>query len=160
MAPKPKPPKKLTHGKLIEKAHSVLREIVLLRDGGCVCPPPKLGHSKVLQAGHIIRALKGGSRFSLWNVHVQCKSCNRRHVDDWQVYEGWFIDKFGHAQWDNARAESLNEGLKSYEIEEIIVQLNLIHEKQKSDPSFKPYYTQTEILSGAWNNEKTKEPTT
>lgn len=147
---KSKPEKKPKHGALVKKAHGLIRDIVLLRDKGCVCPPPKHGHSATRQAGHIIRSVKGGSRFSLWNVHEQCSGCNTRHVRDWQIYEGWFIDKFGHGMWDYVRAESRNDGLKTYELLELIVQLEKILDMMKQFPDYKPYFTQNEILSGQW----------
>lgn len=162
---KPKPVKKgkkqkktvkkvSSRGALIKRAHSLMRDIVMLRDGGCVCPPPKNGHSAVRQAGHIIRSVKGGSRFSLWNVHEQCKNCNGRHVRDWEVYQEWFIRKFGNERWLLLLEEKRNDGLKNHEIEDISVQLQAIKEKQLLETElgkeFKPYYTQKEILSGAW----------
>ena len=150
MYSKPKPPKKVKRGSLVKKAHALIREIVMLRDGGCVCPPPKNGHSSTRQAGHIIPSTKGGSRFSLWNVHEQCSSCNGRHTRDWQIYEGWFEDKFGHYMWKLVRQESEYGGLKSYELEELIVQLKKMLETMKDDDGFKPYYFQDEILSGNW----------
>jgi hypothetical protein len=169
--PKPKPEKKIkakrsfakkikrsvkikreTHGTLVKKAHSLIREIVMLRDGYCVCPPPQKGHSSIRQAGHIIRSTKGGSRFSLWNVHEQCSSCNSRHVRDWQVYQDWFERKFGSDKWLAVQDESKEIGLKTYELTELICQLSLILKKQKENIEFKPYYTQKEILSGAWSN--------
>lgn len=154
MIGKPKPAKKIKTGTLRKKAHALMREIVLLRDGGCVCPPPSKGHSGARQAGHIIPSTKGGSRWSLWNVHEQCAACNGRHVRDYHIYQGWFEDKFGAEAWRNVREESKNDSLKPYELEEIIVQFGDILAKQKLwselGQEFKPYFTQAEILSGAW----------
>lgn len=157
MVSKPKPSRKLSKGKLKKKAHAVLRDIVILRDGGCVCPPPIKGHSKILQAGHVIPGTKGGTYFDLFNVHCQCSSCNSRHVRYEKYYVGFVVETFGEAEYLRLCRDSENDGLKSYEIEEIIVQLSAIHEKQKSNPSFKPYFTQAEILSGAWNAKQTEE---
>jgi hypothetical protein len=147
---KPKPLRKVKRGLLVRKAHALIREIVMLRDKGCVCPPPKKGHSSIRQAGHIIPSTKGGSRFSLWNVFEQCSSCNSRHTRDWQIYEGWFIDKFGHDRWDEVREESRNEGLKSTELQELLLQLEEILEVMDKFPEYKPYFSQNEILSGKW----------
>lgn len=149
---KPKPTKKVKHGALVKKAHALMRDIVLLRDKGCVCPPPKKGHSGARQAGHIIPSVKGGSRFSLWNVHEQCAACNGRHTrpSDYHVYQGWFQDKFGHERWDAVRKESENEGLKAYELQELIVQFENMLAMVKSFPAYAPYFTQNEILSGQW----------
>lgn len=147
---KPAKPKRALHGVLRKRAHSIIRDIVLLRDGRCVCPPPQNGHSAVRQAGHIIPSVKGGSRFSLWNVHEQCSSCNGRHTSHWYIYEGWFIDKFGNDRWNLVRDESRNDGLKTPELEELIVQLDSILDRIKAFPEWKPYFTQNEILTGEW----------
>lgn len=158
MKSKQKPQKKVKIGKLKKKCHALMREIVLLRDGGCVTPPPSKGHSKVRQAGHIIPSVKGGSRWSLWNVHEQCSSCNGRHAQagNYHIYQGWFEDKFGAERWKNIRDESLSDGLKSYELEELLVQFGKILEKQKTavelGKEFKPYFSQKDILSGVWQN--------
>ena len=150
-----KPVKKVSsHGALIKKAHSLMRDIVLIRDNGCVCPPPANGHSSVRQAGHIVRSMKGGSRFSLWNVHEQCSSCNGRHTRDWQIYQEWFINEFSNDRWLAVLEESKNPGLKSCELEEVMVQLTTIKEKQLSNPEWKPRFTQQEILSGVWREKQ------
>ncbi len=127
-------------------AHALLRDIVILRDKECVCPPPEKGHSSVMQAGHMIRGTKGGTYFDLWNVHLQCKSCNRRHVDNEQYYVDWFLREFGVDQKLRLGKDSEKMGLKSYEMEEIILQLQAIKGKQmlaiELGKEFKPYFTQ------------------
>lgn len=161
MLGKPKPEKKQKKGrksvrrvsekgKLTLIAHAFIRDIVLKRDGACVCPPPKYGHSATRQAGHVIPSTKGGSRFSLWNIYEQCSSCNLIHRTHWQIYQKVFIDTFGSLAWRDLLAESENDGLKAYEIEEIIEQLQAIKERQLADDTFVPRFTQNEILSGSW----------
>lgn len=148
---KKKPVKKVSsRGALINKAHAIMREIVIARDGHCVCPPPENGHSDVLQAGHIIPSTKSGVRFDLYNVHCQCSSCNGRHEHYEYYYTEWFLSKFGMIKFIDicGMADGL---LKNYEIEEIIEQLTLIRERQKKEPEWLPYFTQTEILSGSWS---------
>ena len=158
---KPKPEKKgkkkrksvrkvSPRGVLVKKAHALMRDIVLERDQHCVCPPPEKGHSAVRQAGHIIKSTKGGCRWSLWNVHEQCSSCNGRHEMDWTIYQKWFMLEFSPVSWIDLLEEKKNIGLKNYELEEIIVQFQAIIEQQKLHPEWKPYFTQAEILSGAW----------
>ncbi len=164
---KPKPSKSLKKGKKPVKkvsskrsrklvAHALLRDIVILRDKSCVCPPPAKGHSAVLQAGHLIPGTKGGTYFSLFNVFLQCQSCNQRHVHFPHYYTNWFIGEFGRIEYDKLCSESENMGLKSYEMEEMIVQLQAIKEKQllaiELEKYFKPYFTQREILTGAWRS--------
>lgn len=39
---------------------------------------------------------------------------------------------------------------QTYELLELLEQLRKIREKQVADKEFRPYYTQAEILSGAW----------
>lgn len=151
MKSNPKPLKKVKRGALVKKAHALIRDIVLFRDKGCVCPPPQRGHTAIRQAGHVIRSVKGGTQFSLLNVHEQCSGCNQRHVRDWQIYQNWFLHKFGHMTWVLMCEESQSLGLKSYEITDLIEQLKLIKERQAREPNWKPYFSQSEILSGAWS---------
>ncbi len=148
---KPKSVKKVSsRGALIKTAHAIMREIVIARDGKCVCPAPENGHSEILQAGHVIPSTKSGVRFDLYNVHCQCHSCNGRHEHYEYYYVNWFLNKFGIVEHNRLRhnADGL---LKNYEIEEIIVQLGLIRERQKREPEWLPYFTQKEILSGSWS---------
>lgn len=153
----PKPKKGMrkvsSRGKLISQAHAIMREIVIDRDIRCVCPPPKNGHSSTLQAGHVIRSTKGAVRFDLFNVHCQCSSCNGRHVNYEKYYTSWFVEKFGGAEYVRLCKLSDGTGLKTYELLELIVQLRKIREKQIADKEFRPYYTQAEILSGAWETK-------
>ena len=148
---KKKPVKKVSsRGSLIKTAHAIMRDIVIARDGHCVCPAPENGHSDILQAGHIIPSTKSGVRFDLYNVHCQCMSCNGRHEHYEYYYVNWFLEKFGMIKYIDicGRADGL---LKNYEIEELIVQLGLIRERQKREPEWLPYFTQPEVLSGAWS---------
>lgn len=151
-----KPVKKVSsRGALIEEAHAIMRDIVILRDGKCVCPPPEGGHSAVLQAGHIIPSTKSGVRFDLYNVHCQCASCNLRHRHYEHYYVDWFVANFGFEQKLRIGREA--DGLlKKYELEELVVQLTAIREKQKQMDSllWHPYFTQEEILSGSWRKKE------
>ena len=139
-------------------AHALLRDIVILRDKKCVCPAPARGHSEVLQAGHLIPGTKGGTYFSLKCVHVQCSGCNGRHVHFPHYYTNWFIRTFGQVEYDLLCTEAENIGLKPYQVEEIILELQAIKDKQllavELEKEFKPYFTQQEILSGAWRNKE------
>jgi hypothetical protein len=139
-------------------AHALLRDIVILRDKKCVCPPPAKGHSAVLQAGHLIAGTHGGTYFDLWNVHCQCRSCNGRHSPnlggDEKYYNGWFIRTFGGDAYVRLEKDADKIGLKPHEIEEVILELQAIKDKQllavELEKEFKPHFTQQEILSGAW----------
>jgi len=156
---KRKPVRKISsRGTLIKKAHSIMRDIVIARDGGCVCPAPESGHSKVLQAGHIVPSTKSGVRFDLWNVHAQCSSCNGRHKHFEYYYVDWFVNKFGKEQKLRIGRDADRDVLKTYEIEKLIEQLSLIRERQKREPEWLPYFTQAEILSGTWNSPASSGP--
>lgn len=150
---KRKPVKKTSsRGALIKTAHAIMRDIVIARDGRCVCPPPEKGHSETLQAGHIIPSTKSGVRFDLWNVHCQCVACNGRHVHFEHYYVDWFIGKFGVEQKLRLGVDAEHGYLKTYEIRELIEQLSAIRKRQKDEPEWLPYFTQQEILSGRWKN--------
>ena len=130
-----------------------MREIVILRDGGCVCPAPEKGHTTILQAGHLIPSVKGGVRFDLWNVHCQCSGCNGRHArpSNTHYYTDWFTQKFGLNAYHELCSRSNGKyGLKSQELIELEGQLRLILSKTELDVKWKPYFTQQEILSGEW----------
>lgn len=142
-----------SRGQSVLQAHALLREIVIARDDGCVCPRPNKGHSSILQAGHLIKSTKGAVRFDLYNVHCQCSSCNGRHVHHEKYYTKWFVERFGGTEYVRLCNLSDGSGLKTYELSELIVQLKLIREKQIADKEFRPYYTQAEILSGAWEKK-------
>jgi hypothetical protein len=145
-----KPIKRVSsRGTLVKKAHAILRDIVIKRDRGCVCPSPEKGHSSIIQAGHLIPSTKGSVRFDLRNVAAQCFSCNGRHRFYPHYYTHWFILKFGE-EYNRLCADSEGIGLKRYELEEMIVQLTEIKSRQEADENFIPRFTQREILSGAW----------
>ena len=162
--PKPKPARKVktkkpvvkvsSRGSLIKTAHSIMRDIVLDRDLRCVCPPPAKGHSGARQAGHLIKSTKGKIRFDLMNVHEQCSACNGRHNNYEHYYVDWFISKFGADEYHRLCADAEGVGLKTYELEELIAQLKEIRRKQVAatlmGETYKPYYTQADVLSGAW----------
>jgi hypothetical protein len=43
--------------------------------------------------------------------------------------------------------------LYPYELDELLEQLEAIREKQKEDAGFRPYFSQADILSGAWRTK-------
>lgn len=88
---KPKNPKQV----LEARADRLVREIVILRDSRCVCPPPEKGHSDVLQPGHLITKVKKSIRWDLRNVNCQCSSCNMLHEHYSERYTSWYISEWG-----------------------------------------------------------------
>lgn len=159
--PKPKPVKALksrkrkvkTSRQLLEiQLDSLVREIVLARDENCVCLAPKNGHSSVRQPGHLISRKNRSVRWGLDNVNCQCSSCNLLHVYKPESYIAWFIEKWGGEKFFALVKESREvRKYQTYELIELLEQLRLVREKQIADKEFKPYYTQAEILSGAWS---------
>lgn len=160
---KPKPEKVLspkrrkvkTERQLIEiQLDAVTREIVLDRDEFCVCPAPKNGHSNVMQPGHVISRKNRSVRWGLINVNKQCSSCNLLHVWKPEIYISWFIARWGGEKFFAMVSESREvRKYQTYELLELLEQLRKIREKQIADKEFRPYYTQAEILSGAWETK-------
>lgn len=113
--PKPKPEKrkkktvsfkkrkpKTDRQKLEIEADRIIRAIVLLRDDNmCCCPEPRKGHSAVMQAGHLITRTCKSVRWDLWNVNVQCSSCNMIHEHKPERYTKWFIRTLGATHYMN-----------------------------------------------------------
>jgi len=127
---------------------NLVKAIVLERDGGCVCPPPENGHSRVRQPGHLFTRGHESIKWDLFNVHEQCSSCNGRHVYHTKYYRWWFVDNFGESELnrlDRDARESIKMSID--DLETLYIELIEI---QKLQPALKPYFTQKEILSGAW----------
>ena len=157
---KAKKRKKKTSRQLYEiELDRLVRQIVLLRDGGCVCPAPKNGHSVVLQPGHLITRGKENTRWSLWNTNCQCSSCNLVHEFQPERYTRWFIQSFSPEAYTQlvAESEEINK-LSLDELMELRNQLTEIHQKQLAEKTFKPRFSQRQILSGEWRNVEGKNP--
>lgn len=150
--------KKTARQKLVNQLDKITREIVLLRDGECICPPPSTGHSKVLQCGHLISRGKHSVRWDLYNTHVQCSSCNLTHEHYPHYYTLTFIEKFSKVEYEAlCRRSDVVEKIYIHELAELLEQMQKILEKQKVakelGKEFKPYFSQKNILSGAWVNK-------
>jgi hypothetical protein len=104
----------------------------------------------------LITASKWSTRFDLMNVHEQCSSCNSRHEDFPHYFIDWFLKNFGAEEWHRLCQDSDKiADLKMYELEELLDQLKKIRQKQitkslMGEP-YKPYFSQKDILSGAWD---------
>lgn len=157
---KQKKRKKKTSRMLLEKKADILtREIVLDRDGYCVCSPPKNGHSDILQCGHLVSRAKKSVRFDLYNCSVQCSSDNMLHEHYPEKYTSWFLREFGAAQYDRLVKDSEEiRKLSEDELEEICNQLTAIRRRQldclRDGIKYKPRYTQKQIASGEWKYER------
>jgi len=163
MNPKPKPEKqvkekrkyhkKSPRQKLETELDGVVKEIVLARDNGCVCPPPPSGHSNARQPGHLISRRVKTLRWDLRNVHEQCSSCNLKHNTRPEIYTKRFIQSFGTVAFYDLERDSKPVKIQEYELEELLGQMKLIREKQIDNPEWKPYFSQADILSGAWSKK-------
>ena len=131
----------------------IVREIVLARDEGCVCPPPEKGHSQVRQPGHLISRRARTLRWDLRNVHEQCSSCNLIHSNRPEFYTRWFMETFGTDAYATLVEDGKPGKLYPYDLDELLEQLEAIREKQKEDAGFRPYFSQADILSGAWRTK-------
>lgn len=149
---KHKRPKKAEVRRLLEKKADVLcKNVVILRDGFCVCPAPKNGHSTVMQAGHLVTRSKESVKWDLYNVSIQCSSCNLLHEFTPHRYTQWFIDKFGISEYKRLCDDSENVvKLTLVQLEQLCCELEKIYECQQADRNFKPRFTQKEIMSGEW----------
>lgn len=149
--------KKPTTRMMLEKqADTLVREIVLDRDLFCVCPAPRKGHSNIMQCGHLVTRGKESVKWDLWNCNAQCSSCNMRHENNWEYYDDWFLLEFGEKERLRLSADSyVVRKLTVDELETLILELTAIHRRQLDNPKWKPRYTQKQILSGEWKNERT-----
>lgn len=160
MKPYPKPEKKVKVKKQRRKTErqkaelrldALVKEIVLLRDGGCVCPPPIKGHTQIRTPGHIISRGKESVRWDLLNVHEQCNGCNARHEHYPEIYTNWFIGKFESESYKKLVERSYKiRKLTIEDLEELEFQLEEILKIQRGTNK-KAYFTQNEILDGTWS---------
>lgn len=151
---KPKKRKKVNSRTLLERRlDSLVREIVLDRDGLCVCPAPKKGHGNALQCGHLISRAKKRVKWDLFNCNVQCNSCNFIHEHHPHFYTQWFLREFGSEQYTRVCKDSEEMGKGSVEeLESLLSELTSIRRRQLDDMTWKPYFTQKQILDGSWRN--------
>jgi len=160
-APKPtRPPKgkkrkkKTERQKLEIELDHLVREIVFVRDNGCVTPAPENGHSSTRQPGHLFKRTFESIKWDLYNVHEQCSSCNGRHVYHTNYYRWWFKDRFGDNEYNRLdRDARVSIKMSLDDLETLFIELTEIQKKQESEPGWKPYFSQKEILSGEWRNK-------
>jgi len=172
MKPKPKPvrekktkkrKKKSARQLILRDLDNLIREIVFARDP---LPVPLVyrqalseygaiesttRHSGVHHPGHIISRSKQSVRWDLRNVHRQDANDNLLHEYFPEVYITWFIRQFGSDEWDKLFSDSLP--VQKYtmdDYETMYIELTEILKKQEQQAWFKPYFSQKEIISGAW----------
>jgi hypothetical protein len=92
--------RKITRKGLIKKLDGLVTKILLLQDKKCVI----CGSDKQLGTGHIFSRTHLETRWDIepkGNCHIQCWSCNFRHVRNTYPYNNWFIKKHGEKEFDN-----------------------------------------------------------
>lgn len=122
-----KPKKKLSAStirkKLAKRLDDLQREVLRRLEPVCVI----CGSDKQLGVGHIFtrRALSTRWEVSLeGNCHIQCWSCNFRHVRDQYPYFNWYINKFGLEKFNELRAKhKAMVDLKNHDLQALISQL-------------------------------------
>jgi hypothetical protein len=149
-APKGKKRKKKTERQLLEiRLDALVKEIVLQRDNGCVCPPPEHGHSRVRQPGHLFTRGHESIKWDLYNVHEQCSSCNGRHVYHTKYYRWWFVDKFGEDELNRLDRDARQSVKMSIDDLETL-EYELTEIQKMMEDGWKPYFSQKDILAGRW----------
>jgi hypothetical protein len=98
--PKPVKAKKKKRGKykpertvLDDECMQMIKQIVRLRDGGCVTPSPSCGG--YLTASHWQKRGKQQTRYDLRNINCQCANCNGRHNNFASYYDAYMLKKYG-----------------------------------------------------------------
>jgi hypothetical protein len=172
--PKPKPVKQAKPKKrkkktprqiIIRDLDKLCREIVLRRDEQSVplvyreslnaqgAVEYSINHRGVPQWGHIITSAAKYTRWDLRNTHKQDANDNLLHEYYPEIYITWFIDNFGMEEWKDLLDDSRKVWKYSMDdLETLYFELIEIQKKQEADPSYKPYHSQKDIISGAWRN--------
>lgn len=163
--PKGKPRKKKTPRQIIVRdLDTLVREIVFYRDPESAHLYYKsekiddayeyaLKHSGIDQPGHIISRGRVAVRWDLYNVHKQDANDNLLHEFYPEVYTDWFIQNFGVERYEKMVDES--RVITKYsmdDLETLYIELVEIQKWQQSTGK-KAYFTQRDIISGAWRNE-------
>lgn len=112
--------KKSEKMKIIDKIHSVMREIRLYQEPKCVTCNGTKG-DKVLQLGHIITKGCNSTRFDWDNLHTQCRTCNNIHEYRPEIYIDWYIRTYGLESWqDLVRRSKKIKQWKMVELRELL----------------------------------------
>lgn len=172
--PKPKPEKKSKKNRFAKKpkrkpanaelkkyeaeADRIVKMIVMIRDdAACICLPPENGHSSVMQAGHLVTRGKKSVRWDLWNVHIQCSSCNLLHEHYPERFTKQFILEYGsHRYMELVERASKVRKIPVHEMKQLcaglnscLVGLQLMRDDGKLDFESKKQFflTQDEIIN-------------
>ena len=157
-ADRPKRRKKKTERQLWERRlDGLVREIVLARDGFCVCPSNK--HTQIMQPGHLITRGRESVRWDLYNVNCQCSGCNLMHEYYPEIYTNWFIGRFGEDRYGQMVQDSITVSkLTIDQLETLYMNLIEVQKKQERDPKYRPYITQKELVNGLGSYQVDDDP--
>lgn len=86
--------KKTERQTLDSECMKYIKEIVRLRDGGCVTPSPSCGG--YLTASHWQKRGKSRTRYDLRNINCQCSNCNQRHNHYTGPYDTYMLKHYGY----------------------------------------------------------------
>jgi hypothetical protein len=163
--------KKTPRQLIIIDLDNIIREIVFMRDENSAPLVYKeaidaqgaveyaINHRGVPQPGHVISRGKMSVRWDLWNVHKQDASDNLLHEFYPEVYNQWVITKFGLNVWNRLVDESRRVWIYSMDdLETLYIELVEIKKKQEDNPSWKPYFSQKEIVTGEWRTISEHNP--
>lgn len=174
MTSKPKPTPKAKSKKrkkktprqlIVRDLDQIVKDIVFLRDPNSVPLVYKealdaqgavgyiINHSGVAQPGHVISRSKVAVRWDLRNVHKQDASDNLLHEFYPEVYNQWYIRRFGLDSWNSLVNDSRKVWIYSMDdLETLYIELTEIHKTLEDYPAWKPYFTQAQIITGQWRH--------
>lgn len=158
--------KKTPRQLIIKDLDNLVREIVFDRDENSAPLSYKrvleyddgtievINHCGVPNPGHVISRGKISVRWDLRNVHKQDASDNLLHEFYPEVYNQWVIKTFGLEKWYELVNDSrLVSTYSMDDLETLYIELTEIQKHQQSNPSWKPYFSQKQIITGEWRKE-------
>lgn len=162
--------KKTTRQLLVRDLDKIIREIVMIRDYGSVPlmykayteideesgleTIKKSIKTNVPQLGHIISRARLSVRWDLRNCHKQDAGDNLMHEFYPEVYITWYINTFGLESWTELFSESRRLWKYSIDdLETLFIELTEIQKRQQGNLSWKPYFSQKEIITGEWRKD-------
>lgn len=152
---KSKHKKKTTRQKLVLALDGIIKEIVFERDQSAAplvyrdlideeTGLPVAMKTDVDHPGHIISRARISVRWDLRNVHRQNAAHNFLHEFYPEVYNQWYIKKFGLQSWNELVNDS--KQVSSYSIAELETLLFNLTELQKINKLYEGYYSQKELM--------------
>ena len=120
--------KKSERTKLMDKIHSVMRDVRLIQEKKCVTCGED-GSKVPLQLGHLITRGANSVRFDWRNLHIQCKSCNYIHEFRPEIYTSWFIRTYGVEEYELLVSDSKQiKQWKMRELRELLEEMKKVRE--------------------------------